>query len=42
MRRYGKPKAIYLDCHATYKVNHPEDQFDYEMKTRFQRAMEKL
>lgn len=42
MRRFGKPKAIYLDCHATYKVNHPEDQFTKEMKTRFQRAMEGL
>lgn len=40
--KYGKPQAIYLDCHSSYKVNHPKDQFDKEMKTRFQRAMEKL
>ena len=39
---HGKPEAIYLDCHASYKVNHPQDQFTKEMKTRFQRAMEKL
>lgn len=37
-----KPQAIYLDSHSTYKVNHPKDQFDNEMKTRFQRAMEML
>ena len=42
MRRFGKPRAIYLDRHASYKVNHPNDQFDHEMKTRFQRAMEML
>lgn len=42
MRRFGKPKAIYLDRHASYKVNHPQDQFDHEMKTRFQRAIESL
>ncbi len=42
MRKFWKPKAIYLDCHASYKVNHPNDQFDYEMKTCFQRAMESL
>lgn len=42
MRRFGKPRAIYLDRHSSYKVNHPRDQFDHEMKTRFQRAMESL
>lgn len=42
MRRFGKPMAIYLDRHSSYKVNHPQDQFDHEMKTRFQRAMESL
>jgi len=40
--KYGKPWAIYVDCHATYKVNHKHDQFDNEMMTRFQRAMRKL
>lgn len=40
--KYGKPEAIYIDCHATYKVNHEQDQFDKEMLTRFQRAMRKL
>ena len=38
----GKPMSIYVDCHSTYKVNHPDDQFDKEMKTRFQRWMEAL
>lgn len=33
-----KPNAIYLDRHSTYKVNHPRDQFDKEMVTRFQKA----
>jgi hypothetical protein len=42
MKRFGKPKSVYLDRHASYKVNHPNDQFDYEIKTRFQRAMESL
>jgi len=37
--KHGKPSSIYLDCHASYKVNHPQDQFDEEAKTRFQRAM---
>jgi len=40
--RYGKPESIYVDCHATYKVNHESDMFDKEMITRFQRAMRKL
>jgi hypothetical protein len=42
MKRYGKPKAIYVDCHASYKVNHPQDQFDEETKTRFEKGMNKL
>lgn len=42
LKRFWKPKSIYLDCHSSYKVNHPRDQFDREMKTRFQRAMEYL
>lgn len=40
--KFWKPQSIYIDCHSTYKVNHPQDQFDKEMKTRFQRAMESL
>jgi len=40
--KHWKPEAIYIDCHATYKVNHEQDQFDNEMLTRFQRAMRKL
>jgi hypothetical protein len=40
--RYGKPESIYVDRHATYKVNHERDMFDKEMITRFQRAMRKL
>jgi hypothetical protein len=35
--KYGKPEIIYVDCHATYKVNHPADHWDKEMKTRFQK-----
>lgn len=42
MLQHWKPWAIYIDCHATYKVNHPDDQFTYEMKTRFQVALSKL
>lgn len=33
---------IYVDRHATYKVNHPQDLFDEEMRTRFRRGMMKL
>lgn len=40
--KHGKPEILYVDRHASYKVNHPNDQFDEEMKTRFQRAMGKL
>ena len=39
---YGKPQSIYLDCHATYKVNHEQDMFSDEMLTRFSRAMQKM
>lgn len=42
MEEHGKPGAIYIDCHATYKVNHVRDQFDREMRTRFQVAMQQL
>jgi len=42
MEEHGKPGAIYVDCHATYKVNHERDQFDHEMRTRFQVAMQQL
>lgn len=41
-KKHWKPWALYIDCHATYKVNHPNDQFTYEMKTRFQKATSKL
>jgi hypothetical protein len=39
---FGKPEIIYVDRHASYKVNHPEDQFSKEMKTRFERWMKAL
>ena len=42
MWEHGKPVSIYLDRHATYKVNWPEDIFDEEMRTRFSRAMERI
>lgn len=38
-KKHGKPASIYIDRHASYKVNHPQDQFDEEMLNRFQRAM---
>ena len=41
-KRFGKPEMIYVDSHATYKVNHPQDQRDVEKTTRFQRGMERL
>lgn len=37
-----KPQYIYVDRHASYKVNSPQDQFNEEMITRFQRWMTKL
>ncbi len=39
---YGKPSIIYLDRHASYKVNHRKDQFDWSTKTRFQVWMNQL
>lgn len=42
MKIHWKPWSIYVDCHASYKVNAPSDQFDEEMKTRFQSWMGKL
>lgn len=39
---YGKPWIIYLDRHASYKVNHRKDQFDWSTQTRFQTAMQYL
>ena len=42
MKQHWKPGSIYVDCHASYKVNAPSDQFDEEMKTRFQSWMGKL
>lgn len=41
-KMYGKPWCIYLDRHASYKVNHRKDQFDHSTLTRFQTAMWKL
>ena len=39
---YGKPSTIYVDQHATYKVNNPWDQRDKEYRTRFERWMNRL
>lgn len=39
---FGKPEAIYVDRHASYKVNSPDDQRDGERLTRFARGMLKL
>lgn len=40
--KHGKPSIIYLDRHASYKVNHRKDQFDQTTRTRFQTAMHLL
>ena len=40
--KFGKPQAIYLDRHATYKVNSPQDLWDKERVTRFKAWMWKL
>ena len=41
-KRFGKPESIYVDCHSTYKVNHPEDWWDKPKQTCFSRWMERL
>lgn len=41
-QKYWKPSIIYLDRHASYKVNHRKDQFDWTTKTRFQTGMNQL
>lgn len=38
---FGKPKAIYLDNHGTYKINHKID-LDEKILTQFGRACEEL
>lgn len=40
--KFWKPSAIYLDKHATYKVNYPSDLRNKEYRTRFQVWMSKL
>lgn len=42
MKKNWKPKAIYLDKFATYKINHPNATDDKELKTQFWRVCEKL
>ena len=39
---HGKPSVVYLDRHASYKVNHRKDQYDHKTLTRFQTAMQLL
>ena len=41
IKRFGKPKAIYLDNHGTYKVNH-KIALDEKTLTQFGRACEEL
>ena len=41
IKRLGKPKAIYLDRHSTYKVNH-KIALDEKTLTQFGRACEEL
>jgi len=41
LEHYGKPKAIYLDNHGTYKVNH-KIALDENTLTQFGRACEEL
>jgi hypothetical protein len=38
----GKPKSIYTDRHAVYKVNHPNATFDPDMITQLQRIWVQL
>lgn len=42
MRRYGIPEIIYVDRHATYKVNHPKATDDRKLITEFDRCLKKL
>ena len=40
VKEYWKPQSIYVDRHATYKVNNGnKDMFDEEKLTRFSKAM---
>ncbi len=39
---YGKPKSIYLDRFATYKINHPNATDDKELVTQFGRVCKEL
>ena len=42
-KEFWKPSAIYVDKHATYKVNNwNKDMWDKEKLTRFSRAMSRL
>ena len=38
----GKPKSIYLDRFATYKINHPNATDDKELVTQFGRVCKEL
>jgi len=42
IRTYGKPKSIYLDRFATYKINHPNATDDKELVTQFGRVCQEL
>jgi hypothetical protein len=39
---HGKPKSVYLDKFATYKINHPNATDDKELTTQFGRACKEL
>jgi hypothetical protein len=39
---YGKPKSMYLDRFATYKINHPNATDDKELITQFGRVCKEL
>lgn len=39
---YGKPKDIYIDRFATYKINHPNATDDKELVTQFGRVCKEL
>jgi len=39
---YWKPKSIYLDKFATYKINHPNATDDKELRTQFGRVCKEL
>lgn len=42
VKKYGKPKKIYLDKYSTYKINHKNAVDNFELLTQFEKAMRLL